>query len=67
MGRHSFLLLRHGLLLRARDEGTVRRGQYDYSWVDADSRSYREIDIMFKRRIPARKFKETVISPEDDE
>ena len=30
-------------------------------------RSYREIDIMFRRRIPARKWKNTVISPEDDE
>ncbi|KAM3423873.1 hypothetical protein BST61_g1269 [Cercospora zeina] len=30
-------------------------------------RSYREIDIMFKRRIPARKWKETVIDVNDDE
>ncbi|KAH8670156.1 general substrate transporter [Tricladium varicosporioides] len=29
--------------------------------------SYREIDIMFKRRIPARKWKETVLDIEDDE
>ena len=30
-------------------------------------RSYREIDIMFKRKIPARKWKETVIDVNDDE
>jgi len=30
-------------------------------------RSYREIDIMFKRRIPARKWKKTVIDVQDDE
>jgi SP family general alpha glucoside:H+ symporter-like MFS transporter len=30
-------------------------------------RSYREIDIMFKRRISARKFKSTVISVDEDE
>ena len=30
-------------------------------------RSYREIDIMFKRRIPARKWKTTVIDVNDDE
>jgi len=30
-------------------------------------RSYREIDIMFKRKIPARKWKETVIDIQDDE
>ena len=31
------------------------------------NRSYREIDIMFKRLIPARKWKETVIDVNDDE
>lgn len=30
-------------------------------------RSYRELDIMFKRRIPARQFAKTEISVEDDE
>jgi len=30
-------------------------------------RSYREIDILFKRRVPARKWKETVIDVQDDE
>jgi SP family general alpha glucoside:H+ symporter-like MFS transporter len=30
-------------------------------------RSYREIDILFKRRIPARKWKETVVDVQDDE
>ncbi|WWC62290.1 uncharacterized protein I303_104886 [Kwoniella dejecticola CBS 10117] len=30
-------------------------------------RSYREIDIMFRRRIPARQFEKTVIGPEEDE
>jgi len=29
-------------------------------------RSYREIDIMFKRRIPARQWKKTVIDVQDD-
>jgi len=29
--------------------------------------SYREIDIMFKRRVPARKWKETVLDIQDDE
>ncbi|KAG0647435.1 Maltose transport MAL61 [Hyphodiscus hymeniophilus] len=30
-------------------------------------RSYREIDILFKRRVPARKWKETVVDVQDDE
>ncbi|KAJ7069297.1 maltose porter [Mycena amicta] len=30
-------------------------------------RSYREIDIMFKRRIPARQFEKTIITTEEDE
>ncbi|KAK7429840.1 hypothetical protein QQZ08_003685 [Neonectria magnoliae] len=30
-------------------------------------RSYREIDILFKRRIPARKWKKTVVGVQDDE
>ncbi|KAH8675243.1 alpha-glucosides permease MPH2/3 [Xylariales sp. PMI_506] len=30
-------------------------------------RSYREIDILFKRKVPARKWKDTVIDVEDDE
>ena len=30
-------------------------------------RSYREIDILFKRRVPARKWKDTVVDVEDDE
>jgi len=29
--------------------------------------SYREIDILFKRRVPARKWKQTVVDVEDDE
>lgn len=29
--------------------------------------SYREIDILFKRRVPARKWKETVVDVQDDE
>jgi SP family general alpha glucoside:H+ symporter-like MFS transporter len=29
--------------------------------------SYREIDIKFKRKIPARKWKETQLDVEDDE
>jgi SP family general alpha glucoside:H+ symporter-like MFS transporter len=31
------------------------------------NRSYREIDIMFKRQIPARQWKKTEISVQDDE
>ncbi|KAI8632201.1 alpha-glucosides permease MPH2/3 [Xylariaceae sp. FL1651] len=30
-------------------------------------RSYREIDILFKRRVPARKWKETTVDVQDDE
>ncbi|UKZ81472.1 hypothetical protein TrVFT333_009244 [Trichoderma virens FT-333] len=30
-------------------------------------RSYREIDILFKRKVPARKWKETVVDIDDDE
>jgi len=30
-------------------------------------RSYREIDILFKRHVPARKWKGTVIDAQDDE
>ncbi|KAL2152835.1 hypothetical protein VTH82DRAFT_3990 [Thermothelomyces myriococcoides] len=30
-------------------------------------RSYREIDILFRRKVPARKWKKTVVDPEDDE
>ncbi|CAI7661122.1 unnamed protein product [Penicillium glandicola] len=30
-------------------------------------RSYREIDILFKRKVPARKWKETVVDVQDDE
>ena len=29
--------------------------------------SYREIDILFKRRVPARKWKQTVVDVQDDE
>jgi SP family general alpha glucoside:H+ symporter-like MFS transporter len=29
--------------------------------------SYREIDIMFKRKVPARKWKETTLDIQDDE
>ena len=31
------------------------------------NRSYREIDIMFKRKIPARQWKKTEIDVNDDE
>ena len=40
------------------------------SWVyipEMKNRSYREIDIMFKRHVPARHWKKTVIDREDDE
>jgi len=30
-------------------------------------RSYREIDILFKRRVKARKWKQTVVDVQDDE
>lgn len=30
-------------------------------------RSYRELDILFRRRVPARKFAETVIDVNEDE
>jgi len=30
-------------------------------------RSYREIDILFKRKIPARRWKKTVVNVNDDE
>jgi SP family general alpha glucoside:H+ symporter-like MFS transporter len=39
-----------------------------YFWLpEMKHRSYREIDIMFKRKIPARKWKKTVIDVQDDE
>jgi SP family general alpha glucoside:H+ symporter-like MFS transporter len=31
------------------------------------NRSYREIDILFKRHVPARKWKQTVVDVQDDE
>ena len=34
---------------------------------ETKDRSYRELDILFKRRISARKFKETVVAVEDNE
>lgn len=33
---------------------------------ECKGRSYRELDILFERRIPARKFKETIVEEEDD-
>ncbi|KAJ7115582.1 maltose porter [Mycena filopes] len=30
-------------------------------------RSYRELDLMFKRRVPARKFEKTTIGVQEDE
>ncbi|KAK2055189.1 alpha glucoside transporter [Colletotrichum caudatum] len=39
-----------------------------YIWLpEMKGRSFREIDIMFKRRIPARQWKDTVIDINDDE
>ncbi|KAM0544224.1 hypothetical protein ACHAPJ_011913 [Fusarium lateritium] len=39
-----------------------------YIWLpEMKNRSYREIDILFKRRVPARKWKKTVVSIHDDE
>jgi len=38
-----------------------------YCVPEMKGRSYREIDIMFKRRIPARQFEKTVIEAEEDE
>lgn len=34
---------------------------------ECKGRSYRELDILFERHTPTRKFKQTVISEEDDE
>ncbi|KAH8827480.1 maltose porter [Flagelloscypha sp. PMI_526] len=54
--------------------GYVWGGTALFCWIVAyfclpemKDRSYREIDIMFRRRIPARKFKTTQISVDDDE
>ncbi|KAH6952934.1 general substrate transporter [Fusarium avenaceum] len=39
-----------------------------YIWLpEMKNRSYREIDILFKRRVPARKWKKTVVDIRDDE
>ena len=38
-----------------------------YQLPEMRGRSYREIDIMFKRKIPARKWAETRIDVNDDE
>lgn len=63
-------------------QGVNLRGQCGYVWggtalvclivawwglPEMKGRSYREIDIMFKRRIPARKWKQTVVDINDDE
>ncbi|KAL3465433.1 putative MFS maltose transporter [Aspergillus heterothallicus] len=40
------------------------------SWIwipEMKNRSFREIDILFKRKVPARKWKETVVDIRDDE
>ena len=34
---------------------------------ECKGRSYRELDILFQRRVPARKFASTVIDPNDNE
>lgn len=34
---------------------------------ECKSRSYRELDILFERGIPARKFKETVVDDKEEE
>nr|XP_031858644.1 uncharacterized protein CI109_006024 [Kwoniella shandongensis]KAA5525716.1 hypothetical protein CI109_006024 [Kwoniella shandongensis] len=54
--------------------GFVWGGTALFCWVVAyfylpefKGRSYREIDIMFKRKIPARQWKQTVIDVQDDE
>jgi SP family general alpha glucoside:H+ symporter-like MFS transporter len=39
-----------------------------YIWIpEMKERSFREIDILFKRKVPARKWKETVVDVQDDE
>jgi SP family general alpha glucoside:H+ symporter-like MFS transporter len=39
-----------------------------YFWLpEMKNRSYREIDILFKRKVPAREWTKTVINVEDDE
>ncbi|KAK8202226.1 hypothetical protein M8818_005753 [Zalaria obscura] len=54
--------------------GYVWGGTALFCWIVAffylpemKGRSYREIDIMFRRRIPARKFKDTVIDAQEDD
>ncbi len=40
------------------------------AWIwlpEMKGRSYREIDILFKRKVQARKWKETEVNIEDDE
>ena len=63
-------------------QGVNLRGKCGYVWggtaflclviawwglPEMKGRSYREIDIMFKRRIPARQWKKTEIDVNDDE
>jgi SP family general alpha glucoside:H+ symporter-like MFS transporter len=38
-----------------------------YGLPEMKGRSYRELDILFHRRVPARRFKGTVINPDDNE
>lgn len=39
-----------------------------YIWLpEMKGRSYREIDILFKRKVPARQWKKTVVDVQDDE
>jgi SP family general alpha glucoside:H+ symporter-like MFS transporter len=47
--------------------GYVWGGTAWWGLPEMKGRSYREIDIMFKRKIPARQWKKTVIDVNDDE
>ena len=34
---------------------------------ECKGRSYRELDVLFERKVPARKFKQTVVAEDEDE
>lgn len=79
-GNREFLLFGSFFIL-CTDDGIVG-GKCGYVWggtalatlitayyclPEMKGRSYREIDIMFRRGVPARQFEKTVIEAEDDE
>lgn len=54
------------LLLSTRVQGMCPVSSSRPELTIAQNRSYRELDILFHRRVPARKFKSTVIGAEED-